>query len=109
MVSVTDFHKIVFEYLTGSVDRKVFTHRFAELFYNVEKHGDPSAIALAYAIESHLAEAITGLIPEEELRVALSKCVIETHVCDGFRADSTVGLVKEDTSSPYKRADVVFA
>ena len=114
MASVSDFHKVVVEYLAGSVDRKVFTKRFAELFYNIEKSGDLAAIELSYAIEAYLAEAISGLVTEGDLRDALSRCVsgasVKVQISEGFRADSAFRVEKEDTSSLlYRPAEVAYA
>ncbi len=68
MVTVTDFRTVVFDYLSLSTDRKVFTLRFAELLSGIEKYGDPPAIELGHALYSHLVLAIAGAITEDELR-----------------------------------------
>jgi hypothetical protein len=110
MVTVTDFRKVVSEYLSRSIDRSVFTKRFAELFYNIEKCGDGPSIELGNAIEARLAEAISGLISENDLRDALTLLSLDVCVFPEFRADSAFRVVTErdNSSSPYTSAGMVL-
>jgi hypothetical protein len=108
MVSVTDLHNVVSEYLTGSIDRKAFSRHLFAMMYGIEKTEDAVVIELGYEIEFSLAEAIAGLIAEEELRSRLARCVNSTtsvSVAEDFRAKPEITF-HDSTALPYRLAEV---
>ena len=62
--------------LAKRIDRKEFTEKFLELSYNVARSDSDSAIELSYAVQSHLAPAIHGIVSEDDLRNALTNCLL---------------------------------
>jgi hypothetical protein len=109
MVSVTDFRKVVFDYLSLATDRKEFTLRFAALLSGIEKHGDPDAIRLGNALYSDLALAIVGAIPESELRSRLAQQFLNVEIEPSYRVDKPSSVIKENPPSDYKPAEMAFA
>jgi hypothetical protein len=108
MVSITDLQNVVFEYLSRSIDRKVFTMRIAEMLFRIPKDGNADVVGLAYAIQSRIGEAIVGLISEEELRSELSKRVISIEISKESRPVSR-SKVEKETHSLYSPARMTFA
>jgi len=108
MVSVTDFQKIVFEYLSLSIDRKEFTLRFAALLSGIEKHGEPSAIKLGNAIYFHLVLAIAGGISELELRDRLAEQFRTVEVLPKYRVKKPASVLKGAPASIPSPAELVF-
>jgi hypothetical protein len=99
MISVTDFHTVVFDYLTESINRKEFTLRFASLLSGIEKDGEPSAIKLANAMYSHLVLAIAGAIDEGDLRSRLAEQARIVEVYPKYRVKEP-SLVQDPKKSP---------
>jgi hypothetical protein len=111
MVSVAEFHTVVFDYLSLSIDRKVFTLRFAALLSGIEKYGDPPAVELCNALYSHLVLAIAGAITEDELRNRLAKQLEVVSVAPQY-LDENLAVVKTTVSSAssykYDPADLAL-
>jgi hypothetical protein len=107
-VFVTDFHKVVFEYLSLSVDRREFTLRFAALLSGIEERGEPSAIKLGNALYSHLVLAIAGAIPEDELRDRLAEQVRTVEIEPTYRDQELVSVLKANPPSNPSPAELVF-
>jgi hypothetical protein len=99
MVFVTDFHTVVFDYLSELIDRKEFTLRFASLFSGIEKDGEPSAIKLANAMYSHLVLAIAGAINEDDLRSRLAEQTRVVEVSPQYRVRRP-SLIQDPKKSP---------
>jgi hypothetical protein len=109
MVTVKNLHTVLFDYLSLSIDRKVFTLRFAALLSEIEKSGEPPAIELAHAMYSHLVLAIAGAIPEIELRKRLAAEATIIEISPEFEGDSKKPFVrKQETSSSYSPVDPVL-
>lgn len=108
MVSVADLNNLVADYLSGSIDRKAFARRLFPLMYGIEKTGNNSVVELGYSLEFVLAEAIAGLLNENEFRVALAERVqTTTSVCvsSEFTAVPTIPL-DDSFALPYKPVEV---
>ncbi len=108
MVTVDNFHTVVFDYLSLSIDRKLFTLRFAELLSGIEKYGDAPAIELGHALYSHLVLAIAGAISEEILRARLADEVSTINVLPQFRASES-SVVTQNSASQYDYSELTFA
>jgi hypothetical protein len=78
MVSVTDLHKLLNDYLCNVIDRKEFTLRFFDSYARIEELTDPAVLGLSYAAHFPLADAACGLITEAELRDILSQIPLTT-------------------------------
>ncbi len=65
MITVTDIQKLISAYLKNA-DLESFNVKFAELFYDIEHTGDPSAVQFSYEVESMLAAVITGMMSEKQ-------------------------------------------
>ena len=109
MITASDFRKIAREYLDRVIERKTFTSRFLDLFYGIHQNGDADAINLGYAIESPLTKAIAGIITENELRDAVSQCLLDVHVDAEFRLETGVARVICESYSSYAPARIQFS
>jgi len=105
--SLPKFNAVVFDYLSLSIDRKVFTLRFAELLSWIEKYGDPPAVELCNALYSHLVLAIAGAITEEELRERLARQLQIVKVEPPYQVED-LSVVKSASSSQYSPAYLVL-
>lgn len=71
MIAAKEILALVNSYVEKKATLDEFSQAFAELFYDIEKTGDESAVEVAYAIESSLASVTAGVCPESELLSAL--------------------------------------
>ena len=71
MITVIQIVKLISDALQHH-DYEVFSAKFAELFYDIEKTGEPDAIKLAYEIESKLADVSAGIASERSFENFLS-------------------------------------
>jgi hypothetical protein len=67
MITKKEILALVKSYVEDPSSQEAFSQSFAELFYDIEKTGDESAVELAYAIEGALASVTAGLCSEAEL------------------------------------------
>lgn len=70
MTTSKEIHDLVSVYLKTQ-DLDAFSASFAEMFYDIEKTGDETAIQLAYDVESLLAATTAGVCSETSLHEAL--------------------------------------
>jgi hypothetical protein len=67
----TTIRRYLVDYLADDTSLNDFTDWFIGATWNIEKEGTAEAKELAYAIDLALAEASSGLLALDELRVAL--------------------------------------
>jgi hypothetical protein len=67
MVTKKEILALVKSYVENPSSLETFSQNFAELFYDIEKTGDESAVEIAYAIEGALASVSAGIGSEAEL------------------------------------------
>lgn len=114
MVSVTDLHNLLNDYLGEKIDRGEFSRRFLSCFSSPEDMEDESSIGVSLAIHYSLAVALFGLRTEDDLREALRGIPIasyEVHIEDRSKS-SAEPLPRFDRSRASSRdssVELVFA
>lgn len=113
MVSVTDLHKLLSDYLSNKIERSEFSRRFLDSYANPVGLKDAATFELSVEVHFHLALSLLGLRTEQELREALLAIPIatyEVHIAerDKGHAEPVLRLDKSRAYSRESSVEVAF-
>lgn len=106
MITSTNILTLVSNYIKTK-DLGAFSASFAEVFYDIEKSGDPSAIQLSYEIESLLAAVTGGVCSEAAFYSAMKATSPSVVLYDLTLATNSEGIMLFDGSSFTKLVGAV--
>jgi len=107
MATVTEVRALAFQYLLKSIDHKEFTRRFFKIFYGIKTSGDSNAVMLVSTLRPIVADAVTGLIGENDFRVAVADAAIDIQVLSS-RVARSQAVKEKDVFSPYEPAELTY-